>query len=356
MDTINKNSHIVYFRRAPLFATEARKELEEYFSNSSRSIGSYFTKGSTRTATGLTIGEENLLMPFILSIDSTDRDFRAQVNDWFRNLDTKVPAGDGIPLEIGLETSNSEPVSKDNLPLNVEHYIRVKHGIGHPQVAASPELAKGNQLKQYYLYDPQAVSRTSINVNDEKDKALAQYLTIKTNARSVRMYLTLLGVNPLTVKNGEESVKLRQLVEEKPTTFLEIVADKFKEVKYVVQDMINNKVLELHGDAILTKDGSTIGRNMKEAVSYLSDARNSKVFASLKALLQEAWKRTSQSVDTLEDLDEQPLAAAETTEEAPAPEVVPDIMKDDTPAAKSEPAQAADTAAPVVEGSLDQVE
>jgi hypothetical protein len=297
-------------------------------------------------------------MPFILSIDATDRDFRAQVNNWFRNLDTKVPAGDGIPLEIGLESSNDLPVSADNLPLNAEHYIRVKHGIGHPQVAASPELAKGNQLKQYYLYDPKSVSKTNIDINEQKDAALAQYLTIKTNPRSVRMYLTLMGVNPLTVKNGEESVRLRKLVEEKPTVFLEIATDKFKEVKYVIQDMINNKVLEQIGDTILTKDGSTIGRNMKEAVSFLQDARNSKVFASLKALLQEAFKRTSQSVDTLEDMDETPESAAAAITEPTAEVIVPDVMKEDVAPAKpsAKTAPIAEETTDTTAGSLDQVE
>lgn len=306
METTHKHSHIVYFRRAPLFANESRKELEDYFANSSRAIGAYFTKGSTRDATGLTITEENLLMPHMLSIDKTDRDFRAQVNNYFRDIDSKIPAGtretDGLALEIGLEKGGTD-MDENNMPINVEHYIRCKHALGHPQVASSPELAKGNQLIQYFMYDPKAASTTAIDANQLKDNALQKYLTIKDNPKSVRMYLTLLGVNPATVKKGEELIRLRALAENNPTKFMEVANNKNQTMEYTIRDMINVGVLKTVGDRILTTEGTVIGRDMHDAVLHLLDAQNSKSLAFLKSQQQEAWKKTSVSVDTIEDLD-----------------------------------------------------
>jgi hypothetical protein len=335
MDTKHKNSHIVFIRRLPQFASAARKELEEYFSESQRGYGSYFTKGSVRTATGLTPDEEKLLMPFILSIDPSEKDFTKQVNTWFEGLNVKVPGKDGLPLEIGLENSNTDPVSKDNLPLNVGNYITYRHALGHPWMAPTEDAGKGNQLKQYYIYDPNEVSKTTINVNEQKDKALTYYLTIRDNARSVNMYLTLMGVRTNTLRKGEEVVELRNRVDKNPKAFIDLYEDKDKEAKYIIEDMINNAVLERVGLRILIKEGGEqIGRDMKEAILYLQDARNTKTYNVLKARNQEKAKAHSISVDTDEDLpaSAKPTVAATVTPvvtaanepaEDPAKELIP---------------------------------
>lgn len=327
MDTLHKNSHIVYVRRLPQFASAAQKDLEEYFANSQRGYGSYFTKGSNRTATGLTPTEEDLLLPYILSIPKEDREFRKGVTNWFEGLSVKIPAGEGMKLEIGLNTSNTEPVSGDNLPININDYILYRHGVQHPWVAASEADGKGNQLKQYYIYDPNEVSKVNVSLNDERDEAMRYYLTIKDNARTVNQYLTLLGVRTNNLRKGEEVLELRKHVDKTPKKFIEVYKDKDKEMKYIIEEMINTNILERVNTRILVKEtGDQIGRDMKEAILYLSDSKNTKVYGILKARLQEAWKKTSVSVNTDEDLLEPPVqrvpeVAVEST--IPATEIIP---------------------------------
>lgn len=337
--TKHPNSHIIFFRRKAIFDVEARPELNEYFADSKIGIGSYFGKGSTRTATGLSISEENLLMPYILAIPSDDREFRKQVNEYFQNIDTKVPADsnppvptDGKPLEIGLEVSNSEPVSKDNLPIKVEDFVRWRQCMGHPWVEASPELAKGNQLIKFYQYDPKAELTTTVTADNLKDQALAQYLTIKANNRLVRMYLTLLGINVQTLtRAGEDVTRLRMMAETKPKDFLLIVQDKDKEMKYLVEEMINFKILDRIGSRILNADGGKeLGRDMKETILYLSDTHNTKELIHLKAKLQNEWKKRSISVELEEDLSTQPEALRETDDELARRLKVENIKADPT--------------------------
>lgn len=311
------NSHIVYVLRARMFSGESRKELEDYFADSYKGVGSYFSKGGMRTATGLTIPEENLLLPDVLNIPQEDRDFRKEVTTWYQNIDTKIPAHKwdnatlkgGKPLEIGLERSNTEPVSEYNMPINVEHYLRYRQIIGHPFVAMNEAEGNGNQLKQFYIFDPEEVSLGNLGINEAKDKALTAYLTIKDKPRTVQQYLTLLGKNTKLIKKGEEAMELRKLAESKPEEFIKVDVDKDKAIKYTIEEMVNYKILERVNQRLLTKDGEEIGRSIKEAVLYLKDTHNSKSFAMLKAQLQEAWKKDSISVDTdedLEPLDEQP--------------------------------------------------
>lgn len=314
--TKHPNSHIVYVRRAPMFASSARKELDEYFAESYKAVGSYFSKGSTRTATGLTITEEDLLMPYILNIPKEDRDFRKEVNVWFQNIATKVPARDGVKLEIGLEKSNSEPVSENNKPINVEEYIRYKHIIGHPHVALNEEEGTGNQLKQYYIFDPEEVSLASIGINDQRDEALSKYLLIKDKPRSVRMYLTLTGIDVRAIRKGEEAMRLRDVADKSPNKFLAAYNDKDREIKYHIEDMIHYKILERIGSRIVTPEGVELGRDMKETVLYWKDTRNTKDVVMLKSRLQEAWKKESVSMDEEDLKEDRDLVGAESEKSA----------------------------------------
>lgn len=329
METIvSKNSHTVYIRRLPQFASAAQKDLEEYFANSQRGYGSYFTKGSVRTATGLTPTEEDLLMPYILSIPKEDRDFRKGVTTWFEGISVKVPAGEGLALEVGMENSNTEPVGPNNLPLNITDYIKYRHALGHPWIAASEDTGRGNQLMQYYIFDPNEVSKVTVNQNEERDEALGYYLTLKANARSVGMYLTLLGVRTNNIRKGEEAVELRKLVDKKPKAFITLYKDKDKEVKYVIEEMVSYGILERVNTRIILKEtGDEIGRDIREAVLFMKDSHNTKVYATLSARLKEAWKSNSISVETDEDLKITPnaevIAPVKEETEAPAKELIP---------------------------------
>lgn len=321
---VSPNSHIVYIRRLPQFASAAQKDLEEYFANSQRGYGSYFTKGSVRTATGLTPTEEDLLMPYILSIPKEDRDFRKGVTGWFEGISVKVPAKEGLPLEIGLYKSNSEPVGPDNLPLSITDYIKYRHALGHPWIAASEDSGRGNQLMQYYIFDPNEVSKVAVNQNEERDEALGYYLTIKSNARSVGMYLTLLGVRTNTIRKGEEAVELRKIVDKKPKAFITLYNDKDKEIKYIIEEMVNYGILERVNTRVLLKEtGEQIGRDIKEAVLYLKDSRNTKMYATLQARLQEKWKTNSISVETDADLKGHAPELEPEEIQAPAKELMP---------------------------------
>lgn len=345
MEVISKNSHTVYIRRLPQFASAAQKDLEEYFANSQRGYGSYFSKGSVRTATGLSPTEEDLLMPYILSIPKEDRDFRKGVTTWFEGISVKVGAGDGLALEVGLEVDNKEPVDKDNLPLSITDYVKYRHALGHPWIASSEDTGRGNQLMQYYIFDPSEVSKVTVNQNEERDEALGYYLTIKTNSRSVGMYLTLLGVRTNTLRKGEEAVELRKIVDKKPKAFIALYNDKDKEIKYIIEEMINYGILERVNTRVLLKEtGEQIGRDIKEAVLYLKDSRNTKMYATLQARLQEKWKNNSISVDTDADL--------QITDREPEPATIAEIEE---PATELIPAAAPETQVPV-EGSAGDID
>lgn len=321
----NSNSRVVFLRRKPLTVHEGNKELQDYFSMAHRDIAAYWAKDSMRPGTGLTIAEEDLLLPYVLDIPSTDRDFRSKVTDYYHAISTKVEPGDGTPLEIGLELGNDTPVvsivAKENgeqglifnRPINVVQYIKYRHAISHPDVAESEEAGKGDILKKYFVYDPVAVVKSNNTNLDDKDAALTAYLGVKKNPTKVNQYLILLGVKPENHPN-QEAVKLRELAETKPASFMKVHNDKEKDAKSLLLELITAKVLETAGTRyIVVETRDQVAATTKEAVAYMRDPANTKQIAIFKAQLQ-AWKK-KRNINLANVDDEDP---GDTTEQVQA--------------------------------------
>lgn len=332
MQTVDTpTSRVVFLRRKAISVHEAQPDLKDYFDNSHRALASYWQKGSMRPGTGLTIAEENFLMPYILNIPETDRDFRTQVTDWFHAIETRVDPIDafgngGTAWEIGLE-NNEEPVSPKNLPLNVVHFVKWRHALGHPEVGLSFEDVRGNQLKRYYIHDPKAVTKSSLSVADIRDKALEAYLQVKQSIAKTIQYLSLMQVDPAKHR-GTESVKLRELAETKPTTFLEVHNDRDKDFQYMLMDLVQAKVLEEIGTRIIFKQsGDQMGKDLKEAIAWMKAPENSKQVAIFKAQIQDYKKKENLYVAV-----EEPVEAKE---EIPTPAPTP--VQSPTPAATPTP-------------------
>ena len=285
-------------------ASSDNAETKPYFDAAYRAIGSYWSRKSNRPATGLTLPEENLLMPFVLDIPETDRDFRSRCTDYFHAISTKVDPTDnngegGTPLEIGL-LNNDEPLGKDNLPLEPTDYIKWRHSLGHPQVALKQSLAKGNKLKHFYIFDPTTENTDANTRTDMKDEALKAYLEVKEDAGKTRQYLVLLNAD-MQLARGKESIKLREYAETSAKDFLEIHNDRDRPIKYLIRMMVEAKIVEYVGTRIIIKEnGQQLGANEKEAVAHLKDPENSQQLATFKHMVQDYLKAKKLAKTTTE--------------------------------------------------------
>lgn len=299
MPAEHKNSKVIFIKRLPTSIHEATNkdpEVKNYFDSAMKSICSYWPKDSMRPGTGLTLGQENLLMSYVLNIPDTDRDFRQKVTDFYHGISTKIEPTDlkgngGTALEIGLESNNDAEVSKDNLPIKLMDYIRYKHIVSHPEVAESMDLGKGNPLKKYVLFDPEVETKSKIKRSNNNDAAISAYLEVKGNPSKVLQYLTLLKIDPAKYKN-EEVVKLKELAERKPTDFLTVHNDKDKEYRYLILDLVTAGVLKSVGTRFMVVETNTqYAGTMEEAIATLKDPETSKQLMIFKSLVQDYKKR-----------------------------------------------------------------
>jgi hypothetical protein len=259
-------------------------------------IGPYFEPGGKAVGTGLSFKEQNILMPEQLGIESTDKDFRRAVTDFFHNILTNVPK-DGLKLEVGLEDDKAE-LSKDNMPINVREYIIFRHLLKHPQVAPDRPTAEREIMRRFYLVDPHKVAASVNAINKTEDEALGLYFKHKDNPIKVDQILTMMGINARDMKRDQKVVKLKQLASKDPKlnsteqaelfkNFIETCNDVNLETKYLVEELIAIKYLKRIGTSVLIDESNeSLGDNMDEVIHFLNNPKNSKTLNVLKAQYQ----------------------------------------------------------------------
>lgn len=290
------NSHKVTIFRIGSFLSKAQNaDTASFQSQSKEPIGSYFeSRTSTKIGSGLSDEETALLLPRFIDREPNDRDYREKVSEFYRDITTPVPFNGGVELEIGLLEANDKPISKDNMPINVNDYIRYRHAIKHPHVALSKEAATGNLLKRFYVFDKQAIENKKINNNISKDAAIEYYLKVKEDMKQVDTMLILMGIDIREfagVKNANDAkkAKLRELAEAKSDLFTKQYESGDIEIRGLILGMIKTKVLkEVASRILVTSDNEELGLNMEEAIYFFKDEANSERVIALRALYQES--------------------------------------------------------------------
>jgi hypothetical protein len=290
MAKAQSNSRKVTIHRSGSFLSVAQgKDVQDFFSGSKRSIGSYFESvDSRRIGSGLTFKEETLLLPLVLDVPSEHPDFRKKLNEFYIDIDTQVPYDTGRTLEIGLESSNTDEVGKTNMPLNIMDYLRYRHALKHPQVALNKELSDGNSMKEFYIFDKFEVGKKSSKKLETQDQAMQVYQAVKDDANKVRQALVLLGINPDIVEVADHVSKLREKAEKEPGKFIEVLQTKDFEINYWIQSMLDYKIVKKFGNKYFDAEtDKLLGNDLEETIYFFRDDVNSDLIGTMKARLQD---------------------------------------------------------------------
>lgn len=289
-------SKIVLIHRQLSFAQQSHTDADvlDWFNQAFKSISPYWS--GKIVGTGLSPAEQKLLMPYLHGVETDDKEFRKATENFFHSLLTKVPPL-GLKLEIGLE-NDALPVSENNMPLNIQDFVVYRHAIKHPKVAMSKDEADRNPTKHFYVEDPDHISTVDIEINTLEDKAIAAYFKYKDDELKVDQILTVLGVNLKGLTTGDKTLKLKGFsrktegkgeVEQRSELqrFVDVCDDQDLAIKYLLQELVGAQILEKAGSNIIIKEtGQLVGENVKAAVLYLKNPKNSKVYNMLRGQYQ----------------------------------------------------------------------
>lgn len=279
-----------YFSIAEMSQTDP--EVQDWLSQSYRAIGPYMKEKSQ--GIGLTFAEQGLLLPDVLGIEYSDKDFRRAVNTHYESLVITIPRS-GIKLNISLQDDHT-PLSKDNMPINIQDFIKFKFIQGHPEVAKDVnEAARLSVFKKFYIHDPDKVSREAVDINTLEDKATTIYMQHKDDKIKLDQLLTMLGVNIRTMTAEDKILKLKGFskkdsklneLDQKAAfdNFIKVAEDKDLEYKFLIQELIGIQHLQRVGQNIVYKEtGEKLGDNMEDAVLFLKNPKNSRDLNLLKS-------------------------------------------------------------------------
>jgi hypothetical protein len=298
-DKQHPNSRKITIFRANNFVQNSQKDeaVADFMSQSSKSISPYWQSNSARViGSGLSIPEQELLMPYLIQVEPGDRTFRDGVFKFFNSLSTKIPFSTGKDFEIGLEVDNEKPVSKDNMPINVEQYVRYRHAKNHPWVAGSKGEAEGNQLKLFYIHDADLQHKEDTDKLVIQDEADEIWLKIKNQSQKVTMLLTSLGFDERDYlgRNGETRKQndLREFISKDPSKFLTVYRDDRFETKYWLKAMVKADVVQEVGTSFVIRETKKLlGRSLDETVLFLENPDNADTVSYLKGATQDALKK-----------------------------------------------------------------
>lgn len=298
---MNTPEKVVYIKRKQTFIEEsnADPEVVEYFGMAFRAVGSYYKQTGKQFGTGLSREEEEILMPEVIGYDPDNerREFRKGISDFYRSINTKIPAG-GLRLNIALKNPEEE-LSVKNLPLNIRDYIIFKHAASHPETAKNYEEAEMYQHKRFYMEDTDHVLSSASDLSSLEDDARLEYYKINDDESKVAQMLTLLGVSTRKMKFATQQIKLKEfttiatnqtatLNESKLNNFIEVANDKRLHTKYEIEQMISIDVLERIGQRILIKEtGDLIGDDLVSSALWFEDKGNTQEVNVLKARYKE---------------------------------------------------------------------
>jgi hypothetical protein len=280
----------VKIKRKLPFNHEQHEAMEQWYEDAKRSIGAYFKGGgSVAVGTGLNNFEELLLMPMILMIPSTDPHFMIKVHEFFLEIDTEIPQT-GKTLNIGLRDNNL-PLSEDNLPLNVEDYVRYRHAIKYPTLRLSEAEAKSNPLAEYYIENPEAQLQNDIDKQNNVDRAYAFYLAIKDKPEKIDIMLTVLGKNIDKIKN--KHTELSKFATEKPLEFIKAYEDKNAQIRYEILRLVEKGLLKrINQGFVLSETGQELAFTMDEMIMWIKDKKNTKDVNILRGQLRQLNEHT----------------------------------------------------------------
>lgn len=293
--TAHPNSRKVTILRSNNFLSDAQKDpsAQEYIEAASRPLGPYYENHAAGTiGSGMHPSEIAIILPHIISIEASDKDFKKEVFKYFNELVTKVPATSGLDLEVGLFLDNDKPVSEANLPLSPVDYVRWRHAKNHPWVADNREAARRDSKKYFYIYDKEAHNKIEQDKLVIQDKADEIYLKMKNNAGKVEQMLVRFGLDPRDFmgrqKNQQQQQALKKLTQDKASKFIEYYEEERFEQQYWLRAMVAAGVVKQIGTAYVdANNNKKLGHSELETLLFLEDKKNADVVSVLKSNTQE---------------------------------------------------------------------
>ena len=227
---------------------------------------------------GLTDTEEAKLLKGVIDVPPGHAEWPAKTKDFWASLSVKVPF-EGVELNITVD-ENGEPDERMD-------YIIYKRALKHRQVAANEDEMKTVDGKRFYIYDPEKdllKRNEKVQVRKDADK---EFIKVSSDEDKMKVLVrVLLNTDPNKLSELELENNLYDYKNSNPERFLKYCKDPNLEIQAEIEEMVDNSILRKIGNQIIFGD-ETIGEDMRDAITYFKNKKNSGQVNVMKARLKE---------------------------------------------------------------------
>lgn len=233
----------------------------------------------------LTVDEEKLYLPNLISVASNDTHFLAKKQEYWDNISVSIPE-DGLELEIGFQYVDEN--DKVGSPINVADYVFYRYCLVYSRVAnTSAERMKSDKIR-FYIYDANIEAAAQMSKINLDDKAMDLYLSIiKGSSAENKLRIDNILLSFDTDINGmsdtNKHLTLRNYASKESAKFVEIAGDKLLEMKGIILTAVYKRVLDRQPLTETIMYGVEIlGNNLKEAAAKLMLPQYEKTLNEIK--------------------------------------------------------------------------
>jgi hypothetical protein len=226
----------------------------------------------------LTDAEEGKLLKGVIDVPPGHAEWPAKTKDFWASLSVKVPF-EGVELNITVD-DNGEPDERMD-------YIIYKWALKHKQVAANETEMQTEPGKRFYIYDPEKdllKRNEKVQIRKDADK---EFIKVSSDIDKMKVLVrVLLNTDPNRMAELELENSLYDYKTANPERFLKYSKDPNLEIQAEIEEMVESSVLRKIGNQIIFGD-ETIGEDMRDAITYFKNKKNSGQVNVMKARLKE---------------------------------------------------------------------
>lgn len=270
-------SHIVVLNQVEQFSILPKEEAIR--GEVIKRIGSQFKYGTHDIIRGLSVEEEERFLPNIIGIQPNSENWDQAVKAYWADYTINVTTT-GLELEIGFKEDGKTP-------LNLKHYMDYKFCVENSNVAVTDEELDNKDIKSFFIIDYSKLQDEKLAKNRLLKEADKEFVLLTSDDTSesrtkVTHILTVLSGYGDTMGLSYEmrEMKLRELKEENPQRFLEVVKDKNIADHALLQKALSVGEVTLEGETYFLQD-MRMGSGKREAIGWLQDNNNSSIRSKL---------------------------------------------------------------------------
>lgn len=183
---------------------------------------------------------------------------------------------------------------KYGTPVNVEQYIMYRHCLLYKDVAKDIALINSDPNLRFYIKDNNKEAEKQKRLTQEKMKAMSNFIELNGSPAKFNAVYIAMIVNrnenvavALNKSNNERMNSLMDFVNTSPDKFNKLFNDKFIITKAFIETLIarGELVRAEFNQQISTPEGTFIGSNVNEAVSWFENPANKEFVEVLKKKL-----------------------------------------------------------------------